>query len=173
MIQDLWEEHVLLLFVPKIGGALATPVSPGSKVLRDKHIVTESFIQKGTWQWIAFFRAYLVTISKVLFQITLETCVIYFRLTLRLFGQCCLQIFVTYQDLIRDSLILSQMIESLGGLDYLLNNSTSLGTIVSFSSLMYFIAGQKTDYFVYLNSSRLWSVLSYQSQFPCGQQVSR
>ena len=48
MIQDLSEEHVLLLFVPKIGGSLATPVSPGSKVLRDKHIVTESFIQKGT-----------------------------------------------------------------------------------------------------------------------------
>jgi hypothetical protein len=48
MIQDLSEEHVLLLFVSKIGGALATPVSPGSKVLRNKNILTEKFIQKGT-----------------------------------------------------------------------------------------------------------------------------
>ena len=54
-------------------------------------------------------------------------------------GQCCLKIFLCYQDLIRDYLILSQMIETLGGLDYLLNlnNITSFGTIVSLSSLMY------------------------------------
>ena len=142
----------MLLFVPKIGGALATLVPPDLKALRNKHIATEKCIQKGTWQWIAIFRAYLVTISKVLFQITIETCVIYFRLTMRQFGQCCLQIFVTYQDLIRDSLILSQTIESLGGLGYLLNNSTSLGMIVSLSSLMNFIAGLKTNCFVNLNS---------------------
>ena len=125
----------MLLFVPKIGGALATLVPPDLKALRNKHIATEKCIQKGTWQWIAIFRAYLVTISKVLF---LETRVIYFRLTMRQFGQCCLQIFVTYQDLIRDSLILSQMIESLGGLGNLLdiNNITSFGTLVSLSSLI-------------------------------------
>ena len=69
---------------------------------------------------------------------------------MRQFGQCCLQIFVTYQDLIRDSLILSQMIESLGGLGNLLdiNNITSFGTLVSVSSLMYFSACQKTYNFV-------------------------